>query len=972
MKIIATILTTIILCAGISVNGEPIEGEKLFINPQNSMVLFSPDGKYVSYYMYDKKGQYITLNDLRTKSMAAQFALGNDVTLNDYFWLNSSQIFISVEKGLNNEKNLIGEFKNGQIYLRLIESDGYLVHILPDQPEMVMFAKKRGQYDYRLDLYIIEIEALINNNFSNAQKIKNIGSDVNYFFYDYDFKRLIASEYDEDKKTIILKYMPIEGGKWHPLLKLEDTDYILKPVGFITKDKLGVLTNKESDKIVLREFDIKSQTLGKIVYQHPTYDLTSAGFLPDGKLDYVRFKQHGLNRTLYFDKGTERFAKRLTKTFTNQEVYFADRALNDQLLMLYVNGSDQPGEYFVYDSRTDTATRLLCSYPDLLDCTFASSELIKLKTADGTEIEAFLTVPRDIDHSTLLVMPHGGPIEIQESDRFNKEVQYFASRGFSVLRVNFRGSSGFGKAFREKGVGEFGRLIEEDITAAVDHVLQTRKFKNICAIGSSYGGYSAAMLAIKQPERYKCVVGAFGVYDLPLLFNASNLRSTEEYRKIVARTVGEFSEDLRLYSPVYLSKGLKAPILLLAGREDDTADFEHSNRFKYVLKHNNHPVETFFYQDQAHGYDTWQGDMHGAALTYDFLMRILKLPDPDKQHLVKSGKKALADDYAIIADGFEFEYEQEKNTDKSLNYYKKASEFDHGRSIFNIGASYHSGDGVEKDLDKAVEYYLKSKKQEYDGAYRRLGRMYMEGEYFKQDWQKAYSSLTKAKELDDTPPNNIMLARFYCTAPDGLRDINRCVDLLDIDQYKDKSKTTASKAIEEILTSGSWVITEGKYTADEYKNIKETIKKALTITQVKISLDIQKEGEFKFKEGEKFGEDDKYELLDNSFKIKAKDDKDDCFGIIFKVDVPGINSYADKVAVVARWVQVNFEGKQKIFDSKILYGVPINEWHMFAKYKDIEESGTWRLEIYDLDQNQLYSREFQVVPLEKNKEKTAI
>lgn len=963
MKIITAILTMIILCAGNSVNAEPIDAEKLFTNPQNSMVLFSPDGKYISYYRSDKKKQYITLNELETNSIAAQVAINDDFILNDYSWLNSSQLFISIDREADT-KNMICEFKNGQIKLHLIKAEGYLVHVLPDQPEKVMFAKKR---EYSCELYIIGIDALINNDFSNAQKINLTGLYPGNFFYDYDFKRLVAAEYDDKKKTTQIKYAPVQSGKWKQLLKLEDTDYFLAPVGFITNEKLGVLTNKESDKIVLRELDIKTQAIGKIIYQHPDYDLTSAGFFPGGKLNFVRFKHHGLTRTLYFDKGTERFARRLTNTFTNQEVYFVDRALNDQLLMLYVNGSDQPGEYYIYDNKTDRANLFLYSYPELADYKFTPSELIKLKTADGTEIEAYLTIPRDIDYSTLIVMPHGGPIAVQESDRFNKEVQYFVSRGFAVLRVNFRGSSGFGKAFKEKGVGEFGRVIEDDITAAVDHVLQTHRFKNICAIGSSYGGYSAAMLAIKQPERYKCVVGAFGIYDLPLLFNASNLRATEEYRKIVAKKVGEYSEDLKHYSPVYLSRELKAPILLLAGRKDNIADFEQSNRFKYVLKRENHHVETFFYKNEAHGYYTWNGDMNGAALTYDFLMRILNLPEPDTKNLGKSGKKALADDYAAIADGYGAGYEQEKNEDKAFYYYKKAAQLDHGRASFNIGASYYSGDGVEKDLEKAVEYYLKSANDGYADAYAQLGRMYMEGEYFKQDWQKAYTDLTKAKELDDTPSNNIMLARFYCTAPDSLKDMNRCMALLDIDQYKNKSNSSASKAINETLDSGSWIITEGKYKAGEIDRIIETIKKTLKLNQIKVSVNVKKEGEFKFRKGEEFGESDRYELMNKNFNIQSKDDEDGYFGTIFKVDEKGLDSYTDRVAVATRWVQINSSGKQKIFNSLILCGAPQSEWRILARYKDIEEEGTWRLEIYDLEQNLLYSRVYQVKPLDKNK-----
>ncbi len=965
MRFIIFLLAGIILIYSTALNAKPVEADKLYANPDNTSLLLSPDGKYVTSYRRQEKEQTLELIDLKSNQIMSIAKMMLDITMHDYLWLNNTQIFISVEKDSINS-SLIGNLKNRQMSMVLIKAQGYLVHPLPEDPQRVLFARKHGKNSDRHDLYIVEINDLINDDFSNAEKIKHNDKDTVVYFYDHDFKRVITLEFVKKDKTVKLKYIPVEGGKWKDFFEIKDVDYRLEPVGFINDEKFAVLTNKDTDKVVLREFDVKSQEIGKIIYQHPNYDLSSAGFLPDGKLDFVKYSQHGLTKTLYFDKGTDRFLKRLTKTFTNQEVYFVDKAVYDQVILLYVNGSDQPGEYYLYESMKDRAKLLLVSYPELKDIKFSPSELIKVKASDGTELEAFLTMPKEIDHSTLLVMPHGGPIDVQESDRFNKDVQYFASRGFAVLRVNFRGSSGFGKAFLEKGVGEFGRLIEEDISAAVNRVIESHSFKYVCAMGSSYGGYSAAMLAIKNPDLYDCVIGSFGVYDLPLIFNTSNLRSTEEYRETIARTVGEYSEDMVDYSPVYMSDKLKAPILLIAGKLDDTADFEHSNRFKYMLKKRNHPVETMFYKNEGHGHSTWGGDMHEAALCYDFLMRSLNLMLPDKSD-DPDYYKALGDDYAGIADGYEFGYEDEEDHDKSFDYYKKAAEFGHGRAAFNIGASYHSGDPVEKNMAKAVEYYRKAADQDYSGAHNRLARMYMEGEYLEQDWDKAYTHITKAQSLEDNPENNIMLARFYCTAPDKYKNIDECTRLLDIEQYKLVSKHTAQKATMESMSAISWIISEGKFSGDELIRIHETVKKTFAFTHSKTSIKVVDEGEFSLEEGERFGESDKYVFFAENFDIKAKDDEKGRFGIRFTPDVPGVDGISDRVVIALRWVQTGTDGNKKVFNSRILFGPPIIKWPYFAEYKDIKEEGTWELEMYDLEQNKIFSRKFHVTPMDKEK-----
>lgn len=145
-------------------------------------------------------------------------------------------------------------------------------------------------------------------------------------------------------------------------------------------------------------------------------------------------------------------------------------------------------------------------------------------------------------------------------------MQYYVSRGFSVLRVNFRGSAGFGKSFQQSGVGQFGQQIEQDISAAVKLVREKYAFDNMCAMGASYGGYSSMMLAIKHPDDYDCVIAAYGVYDLPYMYNASNIEIQNNFRSAVSKVVGEYNDKLYDVSPVYLIDQIKVPVHLLPAR----------------------------------------------------------------------------------------------------------------------------------------------------------------------------------------------------------------------------------------------------------------------------------------------------------------------------------------------------------------------------------------------------------------------
>lgn len=935
----------------------PIPSSELFKSETYSNFKLSPDGKYVSMHFRDKKHQYISLIERSSNKMITSIPFAYDYRLESYHWLNDKAIFFSFNKA-----NIIGKYEDGEFKFHKIKTKGYLVDSFEDDPNKVMFARRYVYNFVNYSLYLIDIEELIEGDFDNANKIKHDLDKVSYYDYDPKSKKVITRVMDEKEESVTIKYMPLKGGKWKDIITLKKTDYKLRVFSFLSNNTVAVITNKDTDKMVLREFNILTQQLGDIIYQHPRYDLTSVGFTNEGVLDYVGYSENGLYKQLFFNKGKDEIRKRFSMTFKNKEAYLIDSTQDKQLSILYVNGADEPGEYFIYENRSNILHRLDASFPNLVGRTFSPTRLLKVKVNDGTEIEAFLTLPQGIDHSTLLVMPHGGPISVKESDRFNKEIQYYASRGFAVLRVNFRGSSGFGKAFQNRGVGEFGKLIEEDITAVVDSVTQTYQFKHMCSIGASYGGYSAAMLAIKHPEKYDCVISSFGIFDLPLLFNASNYRSDEEYRERVAKTVGEFNEGMKEQSPVYLYKNLKAPILLIAGRKDDTADFEHSNRFNYVLKKVGHPVESYFYEDTRHTHKSWSGFRHESAVTYDFLMRTLKLSN---KGLTLEGKQAIGSDYAIIADKYNFDDEIENDSEKAVEYYIKASEYDEPRANFNVGSYYHRGEVLKFDMEKAIEYYQRAAKLKYADAYSRLGKFYMEGEYLTKDWNKALEHLTKAQELDANPENNVMFARFYCTAPKEFRNIERCIELMKGDQYRRQSLSVLKIAREKVRKALPWIVIDGNLTTAEKEMLKSYVKEAFALKQIEFELEDIESGTFKFQESERFGRAGKYIVINESNNVKVSDNEDEKsgFGIQFDTDVPGIDLYKDKMALVYRWSRKVNDEEVKIENNYMLYGSPKGSWRITYPLQDIEESAIWTLQVYDLNGKQLYEKEFHVSKL---------
>jgi dipeptidyl aminopeptidase/acylaminoacyl peptidase len=208
----------------------------------------------------------------------------------------------------------------------------------------------------------------------------------------------------------------------------------------------------------------------------------------------------------------------------------------------------------------------------------------------------------------VVVYPHGGPVGVSDDLNFNRDVQFLASQGYAVLQVNYRGSEGYGKAFREAGYRGWGRQIEDDIDAALREALAEYPLdeSRMCTLGASYGGYSALISAIRNPGRFRCAISMSGVSDRALFFSASdNVRSVKA-REQVERLLGNPRTDMaemQATSPLYHASELTLPVMLVHGREDVRVDFEHTRRLVRMLNLENRPPVVMAIPNMGHSLD---------------------------------------------------------------------------------------------------------------------------------------------------------------------------------------------------------------------------------------------------------------------------------------------------------------------------------------------------------------------------------
>ena len=254
-------------------------------------------------------------------------------------------------------------------------------------------------------------------------------------------------------------------------------------------------------------------------------------------------------------------------------------------MIVHVGSADQPGTYYYYDTSAGVMSSLSKISQNFGPGIHLSPvRTIRYKARDGLEITAVLTLPagRDPKNLPLILMPHGGPFA-RDSEEWDWWVQFLAYRGYAVLQPNYRGSSGYGTALAEKGEGQWGLAMQDDLNDAVDWAVKEgiADAKRVCIVGASYGGYAAMRGAQRDGGRYRCAISYAGVSDLSAMMRYDGRFLNHGTRKDWMK---QQAPDFASVSPINFAGQLSTPILLMHGRKDRRVQVSQSREMAEKLK----------------------------------------------------------------------------------------------------------------------------------------------------------------------------------------------------------------------------------------------------------------------------------------------------------------------------------------------------------------------------------------------------
>lgn len=375
----------------------------------------------------------------------------------------------------------------------------------------------------------------------------------------------------------------------------------------------------QSGRFGVYRYDFRTDSLGERLYEHADVDVDGYDTDTDGALSNVSFTSER-DEVLWFDPLLKRQQERIDRAMPGRFNHIVSASADRMRILVYSGAVDHPGSFLLLDRKTNQMDVFYEVIPEVLDKRLAKTAPVRYTARDGLEIPGYLTLPpgKGDKGLPLIVMPHGGPFA-RDSLSYDAWAQFLTSRGYVVLQPNFRGSTGYGRQFVEKGTGQWGRGMQDDLDDGVKWLASrgTIDLKRVCIMGASYGGYAAMWAAVRNPDIYRCAISFAGVSDLPsqLRYSRESFVAPRYFRDWRDRVRGDKDFDLQQISPLRQASRISIPLLIAHGTEDHVVPISQSRRIHQALLKLGRAHDYVEYKDEPHGFET-------AGNGTDFLERV--------------------------------------------------------------------------------------------------------------------------------------------------------------------------------------------------------------------------------------------------------------------------------------------------------------------------------------------------------------
>lgn len=611
-----------------------IPREVLFGNPDKIAVRMSEDGKYISYLapLNGVLNVFVAPvdNPLTGKVITADTERG----IRSYSWAkNSNNIIYSIDNKGDENFRLYSIDINTKESILLTPKEGVRASVIKKSknfPDEILVQMNKRVPEY-FDIYKINVKSgKAEIFFENKEKYLS-------FIIDDNFKILFAYKMLPTGEGEIYSFK--NGNLLNPQLfqKIKTEDMLTTSLLHIIADGkvLYAVDSSQRDKSALFEIDLSTQKR-TLLYEDARADIDSCLVEPITKkiqavsIDYLQ------KEWVILDPQIKEDIKNLSK-LNYGTIEITSRVENDNKWIVVYMQDDGPYKYYLYDRATREIKFLFVSNSKQESYSFAKMHPVQITSRDGLELVSYLTLPRWLDKGARLEKPiplvlyvHGGP-NSRDNKGYNATHQWLANRGYAVLSVNYRGSTGFGKSFINAGDGQWARKMQDDLEDAVKWAIDNNiaEKDKIVIMGGSYGGYATLVGMSMTPELYAAGIDIVGPSNLETLMNSIPPYWKPVFahlKKIIGASPDNEEGKKFLFerSPLNYVQNIKKPLLIVQGAHDPRVKKFESDQIVSAMKKHGIPVVYLLYKDEGHGLARPENRMAFYAHAEVFLANILK------------------------------------------------------------------------------------------------------------------------------------------------------------------------------------------------------------------------------------------------------------------------------------------------------------------------------------------------------------
>lgn len=591
----------------------------------------SPDASKIAVIM-NIKGEYrLSISDLKDADAGViGVRLENGIKPQYIKWANSEQILFSFWQSeefrgtplragylysynIKSRKGRIlidprgqGELLKGSKLQRgdlFRQFNNVVVDFLEDDPDHILMAFSETDNNVSPAIHRVNVET------GKYKTIRNGDRDIQQWITDRTGTPRLGQGLKKDESgEWVMKIKDAREDEWHfvkdhyPGLEPDTAVY-----GFTSNpDELIVGAYNGKDTIGLYVYDLSKKSITRDIYHNDEYDATGVVLSKDGdEIIGARFTGDTEQTEMIGDNDT--YLQSLRRKFPSHNMDFIDQSSDGETMLIKMSHAYDPGLLGLYKAGSDAPVALGYYHPQLKSNMLGEVIGVKYKARDGQKIPAYVTIPPTITDASkikklpFIVLPHGGPYA-RDSKRFDYFAQFFASRGYGVLQMNFRGSEGYGKSFEEAGRQNW-TVMQDDVEDGTRWLLEKGYAdpERVCIAGWSYGGYASLMGAAKSPDLYACSIAMAALTDIK-----DFIKGQERYRfgSVIAENfIGrgfEDKDDIKANSPVKIAGDMTVPLFLAHGELDQQVDFNQYQRMKSALKKSKAKVTYMEFEDGDH------------------------------------------------------------------------------------------------------------------------------------------------------------------------------------------------------------------------------------------------------------------------------------------------------------------------------------------------------------------------------------